>query len=65
VQLKDVVKQYIPFILTCYGYKDTDSANDARYNLWNESANDPIKVSDGALWQYVARAHIQVAVWKH
>jgi hypothetical protein len=34
VQLKDVVKQCIPFILACYGDKDSGSANDARYNLW-------------------------------
>jgi hypothetical protein len=33
-QLKHVVKQSIPLVLACCGDKDTDSANDAKYNLW-------------------------------
>jgi hypothetical protein len=54
-----VVKQCIPFILACYGDKDTDSANDARYNLWmmKVSKNVALPATDGGLWQNVARAH--------
>jgi hypothetical protein len=45
VQLKDVVKQCITFIIAWNEYKDIDSANNARYNLWmmkvNKSTNAP------------------------
>jgi hypothetical protein len=34
MQLTDVVKQCIPFILACYEDKNADSANDARHNQW-------------------------------
>jgi len=74
VELKDVVKQCTRFVLACYGEEDTDSANDARYKLWMKKvskniANAPklqsLPPTDEALCQNVARAHIQVAVWRN
>ena len=71
--LNDVVKQCTSFILACYG-ENTDSASEARYNLWMKKvsrniANAPklqsLPPTDEALFQNIARAHIQVAVWRN
>ena len=72
--LKDVVNQCTPFILACYGVENTQSANEARYRLWMKKvckniANAPklqsLPPTEEALFQNIARAHIQVAVWKN
>ena len=74
VELKDVVKQCTPFVLVCYGENDTNSANDAMYNVWMKKvsknvANAPklqsLPPTYEALCQNVARALIQVAAWRN
>ena len=74
VELKDVVKKCTPFVLACYGEKDTNSANDARHNVWMKKmsknvANAPklqsLQSTYKALCQKVARVHIQAAAWRN
>lgn len=74
ITLRKVIKECTGFILACYGEGNADSASDARYKLWMKKVSKNIARSpklkslpptDEALAQNVARAHIQVAVWRN
>lgn len=73
VGLDEVIKQCSKFILGCYGIANSDSEADGRYEVWMRKIRNvtsapklqSLPPTSEALAQNVARAHIQVAVWKN
>ena len=72
--LPDVLNQATPCILACYGQSGCHSMTEARHHMWSKkvsksTAGAPklksLPPTTEAFQENVARAHFQVAVWRH
>ena len=72
--LSDVTKQATQFVLACYGQPDCESLTDARHKVWSTKVQRSIAGAPKlqtlpptaeAFKANVARAHLQVAIWRH
>ena len=72
--LDDVLRQATPFILACYGQSGCHSITEARQKVWTSkvarsTASAPklcsLPPTNEAFKQNVARAHLQLAVWRY
>lgn len=72
--LKDVVSEATKFMLACYGQSQSQTMTEARQRMWRSKvgrsmAGAPklatLPPTDEAFAGNVARAHLQVAIWRH
>lgn len=72
--IQDALLQATPFILSCYGHPECTSLTDARQKIWSQKVSRSIGAApklhslpptNEAFRENVARAHLQVAVWKN
>ena len=72
--VQDAVEQATPFMLLCYGQPKCISMTEARQKLWTNKVARCIGAAPElaslppttkAFEQNVARAHLQVAIWRH
>ena len=71
--LPDVLRQATPFMLSCYGHPECDSMTAARQKMWSTKVSRNIGAApklqslpptNEAFRENVARAHLQVAIWR-
>ena len=72
--LADVIEQATAFMLACYGQSQCSSMTEARLKVWTSKVGRSIAgapklatlpPTNGAFGENVARAHLQVAIWRH
>ena len=72
--LEDAIHQSKHFILSCYGHSDCKTLTEARQTIWSKKVSRSIcsapklqslPPTDEAFRENAARAHLQVAIWKH
>ena len=71
--LPDVLQQSTRFMLSCYGHPECESMTSARLKVWSAKVSRSIggapklqtlPPTDEAFSENVARAHLQVAIWR-
>ena len=74
VSIEEAVVQATHFILSCYGRPECTSLTDARQKIWSRKVSQSTSAApklqslpptNEAFAENVARAHLQVAKWKH
>lgn len=74
VSVEEALVQATHFILSCYGRPECTSLTDARQKIWSRKVSQSIGAApklqslpptNEAFAENVARAHLQVAKWKH
>ena len=72
--LPDAIHQATQFVLACYGQPECGSMTDARHKVWSSKVKRSIAgapklqslpPTDEAFRENVARAHLQVAIWRN
>ena len=72
--MKEVLAQATAFIVSCYGRPECRSLSEARQKIWSRKFSCSIGAApklqslpptNEAFAENVARAHLQVAIWKH
>ena len=72
--LTDVTKQATLFVLACYGQSGCSTMTEARQKLWSRKVSktiggapklESLPPTTEAFNENVARAHLQVAIWRH
>jgi len=73
MQLADVINQAVPFMLACHEQSKYHSMTEAQQNVWTLKVGRSIAgapklatlpPTNEAFGENVARAHLQVAIWK-
>ena len=71
--VQDALGQSTPFVLSCYGHPESASLTDARQKIWSRKVSRSLGAApklktlpptNEAFVENVARAHLQVAIWK-
>ena len=74
VSVEEALVQATHFMLSCYGHPECTSLTDARQKIWSRKVSQSIGTApklqslpptNEAFAENVARAHLQVAKWKH
>ena len=72
--LQDALQQASQFMLSCYGHPECDSMTEARQKIWSIKVSrslggapklQTLPPTNEAFRENVARAHLQVAIWRH
>ena len=73
MSLSDSTQQAVQFLLSCYGQPNCSTMTEARHKTWSKKVASSVGGSpklktlpptDDACKQNVARAHLQVAIWR-
>lgn len=73
LSVKDTLAQSTRFMLSCYGHPECASLTDARQKIWSQKVSRSIGAApklqslpptNEAFVENVARAHLQVSIWK-
>ena len=71
--VEEALEQSTSFMLSCYGHPECSSLTDTRQKMWSRKMSRSIGAAsmlqslpptNGAFTENVARAHLQVAIWK-
>ena len=71
--VEEALEQSTSFMLSCYGHPECSSLTDARQKIWSLKVSRSIGAApklqslpptNEAFTENVARAHLQVAIWK-
>ena len=73
LSVEEALEQSTSFMLSCYGHPECSSLTDARQKIWSRKVSRSISAApklqslpptNEAFTENVARAHLQVAIWK-